>query len=185
MRGVIIAAGQASRMTAKFLLPVVHEGQWVPLFEYQLRWLAYHGCTSITAVITPDSPLPQMFGNIDWVVQSYPKGVFDAIRRGCKGELCIVLACDNVVPFYEALPLTNKNTVTLRPVKNTANLDALVDGKFVRGGDGPALTYPFFMDGNLDDFESAAVVHQSAFGWYDIGTPETYYEYVCNNKTNS
>lgn len=179
MQGVIIAAGESSRLESKFLLPVFHEGKMMPLFQYQILWLEAHGCKHIRAVIAQWSVLPLVWDRIEYVVQKERKGVCDAINLGCNGVQSVVLACDNVIDWYEPLPLASGHTVTGRDVPGwmKPELDCFDGDKLVRGGDGPALTYPFVTAG-CESLTPAHVVRRSWNNWYDIGTHLSYYNYL-------
>lgn len=112
--GIMLAAGEATRLPNKALLP--QKGTGI-IIESGLNMLKRSGCDEIIVVIAPNSMLPTVlesravFVKYVWQSQDRP-GVIGALREGFakvgdKHDEVIVTFCDNVFTRAEVVPPFN------------------------------------------------------------------------------
>lgn len=192
MRGVILAAGDATRMGNKMFLPVKCGRQWVPLINYQIEWLADKGIEDVTILVKDDSPLPYYFSGhrVKFLFQE-GEGLLSAIRSVSRLFPAVVLACDNYISMKERGPCYSTQpgvtwTARMVPIEMRLDLD-LFDEKFTRikRGEGVrALTYPAMFNSwsddrtKLYDSDTDSLVFATWNGWFDVGTPASYNKYL-------
>jgi hypothetical protein len=182
MRGLILAAGECSRMPAKYFLPV----NGVPIIDWQIKQLEDAGCTETTVVVQHDSLIDLYLQNrpVSIVYQNGFNGPWSAIDAGITDDPTIILACDNVtkvMPDFRRY----KTVVTMRDVPEwmKKHLHTYDLGQWVRGGMGLALTYPLY---TWESWEKSRSLFEQKIeftlgpwkDWFDIGTEETYRCYL-------
>jgi len=120
MHGILLAAGAATRLPNKALMPI---GDGKIAIESGLSLLAYNGCHPITIVVGPHSHIPSILEMRGWrlplsfAVQSSPTGCMDAIRAANPKKRFCVAFCDNVYDYTERIP--DEPCVSVRQVDNS------------------------------------------------------------------
>lgn len=198
MRGVILAAGEATRMGNKMFLPIFVNGKWLPLIDYQMLWL-YRHVKDVTVIIKPGHPLAyylRRFQDVKVEYQTCDGGVLEALEIAGKKE-SLVIACDNVIDFNEGIEHLTKPLAldrwrqvawTARKVPHVfkSHLDMFNDSfnGLCKGFGNYALTYPCIIK-KWQSTRSALFCEPTDIAceiswnhWYDIGTNETYNLYL-------
>jgi hypothetical protein len=197
--GIILAAGDASRLPDKPLLPL-RDGR--PAICSGIDLLLRSDCNEVTVVTQPRSVIPRVlarnFSGLRFAVQQQPVGVMDAICCGLPHSECdaLVTFCDNVFEESESVPKHLFRHASVRTIASPgarAQLDYWDGGWRVRRDNlsSSALCFAGWMvmpsrklwccrSGSLIQcFNEHDVqpVHVHNKQWWDSGTPETYRNY--------
>lgn len=125
MIGVILAAGNATRLPNKLLLPT---RDYRPLILSSVEYLRTKKVREIRVVVAPNNAVELFLEryyrgkhNIRCLTQADPKGVIDAIMHGIQqddpGEEKVVIVCgDNIYPPHEIIPREKPPFVVARRV---------------------------------------------------------------------
>lgn len=125
MIGVVLAAGDATRLPNKLLLPT-HECR--PMILSGIEYLRRNKVEEIRVVVPPDGAVKHFLkryytGNqsVRLITQVSPKGVFNAIKHGIlkddsADETLVIVCGDNVYPALEKIPTVNPPFVVARRV---------------------------------------------------------------------
>lgn len=205
--GIILAAGDATRLPGKVLLPI---SKSTIAIESSLTF-ARELCEDIIVVHSGDT-IPRVLAMRGWqglnfVPQSEPLGVCDAISKGSyaayfnKNQQCLVFFGDNVydkaeVPFAERCLCKFGNFATVRE-SDLPELDGYDEenASWVARGTDPTLKLAGWLqitkycgmqarlDMGLPDFlnkiEAKPVQLDNVEDvWWDIGTPANYEAYI-------
>ena len=113
MHGIVLAAGSATRMPNKALMPIAGGRLAIESSLEFLRGL------NTTVVVSKDSLIPHVlkmrgWKHLQYAVQPEPKGVVDAIKR-VEFELACVTFCDNVYSMFEPRPHSPVATIRCSP----------------------------------------------------------------------
>lgn len=185
-QGIVLAAGLATRMPNKALLPL-HDGR--PAIFSGIRYLQRSLVESITVVYRDEA--------VRNVVASHgPKGIQFIRDRSAQGPIAslrlalvagvdaLVVMCDNVYPAHEKAPMLDGSWVVVRNVEDSSKQNLL------KTESGLSLTTPWLIHHDdflaLEGIESTAEMlkaiefleierHQD--GWRDIGTPYSFERY--------
>ena len=186
LHGLLLAAGEASRMPNKPLLPQAN-GQLV--IESGLHFLN-HNCDDITVVENGTRIISKALTISGWSlqykVQDDATGVMDAIRCGVQGMTgeVVIAFCDNIYDFEERVP--DRYCASIRKVEG--ELDGYTD-KWVYRDENPTwklagwYRVPVgFVDDTkdvLDWLNKWRIEAHAMFGkWYDVGTVKSYGRYL-------
>jgi hypothetical protein len=195
MIGIILAAGKATRLPDKPLLPRPGGGL---LIDYSFDLCQAALCEEIRIIVSPDSVLPFVLGDrprTKYVVQEKP-GVHGAIVSGMArgpADRYLVTFCDNAYdPVSESYTVRDcrPNCASTRLFKPGLDLTSREpDGFWARGGASSSTAYfagwLLLRNGLIeqaDTFEawlnvnSIAPVFTPDNGWLDAGTLASYKE---------
>ena len=193
MNITILAGGEASRLPSKPLLPVRWYGDHIPAVLRLIEQSQMLQPDRLVVIVPPNSPIPYVVSNhlddsqIEYIVQEEPTGVVDAINLAGDAP-GVVLPCDNIIELQDIDQILGYEgpAITVRDVPRwqQEHLDCWDSSRtrFIRGGLGPALTYPFYVPAKIETSllewaENASRSSRPSTRWWDIGTPETYYDY--------
>ncbi len=202
--GIILAAGDATRLPNKPLLPLRN---CQPVITSGIHLLRRSGCGRVVVVVPNESPLQAILSvfpgttGLTFVEQFTANGVADALRTvlphvGLDDEL-IVTFCDNVFTDEEVVPESPVEQGPFAAVRRLEpriayHLDKWVDNEWVyrsvTGVDACLAGWYRIFGHNLQEatpdrngieFLNAigADAHFVDLPWWDIGTPAMYKEY--------
>lgn len=201
VRGVVLAAGLATRMPNKALLPLKN-GR--PAITSSIDLLLRSKIDDVVVVIPENSVVPDVLDAVygclspSFVVQSgalgYPNAVGHALRDREPADVVVVTCCDNVYSNDETVLLTELTNVacTRRVPYWRASQLAKWSALHAWTKDGPSRVcfagYAVFYGLSVDQCHYTTTVDmlnalrveplpQLLGDWYDIGTVETYTAY--------
>lgn len=206
-QGVLLAAGYATRLGLKGLLPQRRK-HWGPLIMDSGLRLLLENCDDALILDTPYGLLQNLnvFPGGGGRIITDPRsqgGILEAISVGAANSTypeIMVAHWDNIYPRKESYPRILRNVAVVRevPIRWTKRLDGQKAGTWLhRGNDATmALTTPWFFPREtalaatkyhtLIDFlngESIASLEMDLDNWCDIGTEEAYIAYIQNRTT--
>jgi hypothetical protein len=204
-KAIILAAGAASRLPNKTLLPT---RDMVPIISTLITHFEHNGIKEITVVITPGSILREYLNiehpSVMIAYQEQLHGTVDAIRCGWMGtdipvKAPVFVACaDNLFPYGEGLPIVTENTAPMAQVREITwrelckDLDGYQEGAWIHRmyryaenhlclagwlflNTMPSECSASFID-LLNEVDANAVAFTGE-GWWDLGTTQAYRSY--------
>jgi hypothetical protein len=203
MIGVILAGGEATRLPNKPLLPIQCRRM---LIESSIDFLKRHDCSKICAVVPNNGVLEAVLDHsITTIPQAVALGVAHAISLAAEhvpdGDCALVVFCDNMYDEVHDLLPENK-AVPHAAVRNILGPSAGLDGwdglcwahrtlassykiagwyllpkRCMTCWDDQSMTSVQFLN-RID----ARPAFRPAAGWRDLGTVESYREYLLSTQ---
>lgn len=203
MHGIMLAAGESSRLPNKALLPL--RGPHGIVIESGLGFLARSECHRISVVTRGDSLLPKVLRHRGWCTLGYAtaeRGIANAILAARKeGEDALITFCDNVFSDGELLmPMSRPTSASIRRIPDSPHLDKYNSETGCWVDRRANMQWCFagwcFLSASVKNAtieKASTFVHllnlTQAYGeivereWWDVGTPESYTEYLTCRDT--
>lgn len=210
--GIVLAAGNATRMPNKQLLPLTN-GEIA--IESSINFLRRSGCDQVVCVLSPTGDvILEVLRNRKWdisadgivpILQPRPTGAIDAIQRclAFTNKSVLVTFCDNVYDEKERFELWGNPNMhaSVRKSKNQ-DLDTWNPRTDTWGGRNELLTWKFggwlyIPDRKVleDDYHGDELIDfmrehkcrglKCDESWHDIGTIKSYREYLQDDKIHT
>ena len=188
--GILLAAGAAERMPNKLML-VSNEGE--AIIESGVKFLQRSQCSRIVVVISPGSLIPLYLQKyeLEYAIQRTPRGVLDALMQVDKWKRRVIIAFgDNVYPEDESCPtwLAPPAASVRRVAGDELDGYDFEISRWVHRSEEPdyKLAGWYLLANTTPDRDNLAMLNSleakpficQPNGWYDVGTPSSYEDYI-------